>query len=289
MAGTVPAAGFLLTFAGRRSVASEGRPTMNDTVQIDDTARRYRPEGMHPLHPLQPIEPNDGSIDAAASSLQRPVFEAPRRHRRLEGDRETEVLHTAFDLFLEHGYHALNLDAVAVRAKVSKATLYRRWPSKFAMTQDAVLRSEALIEPSEVDTGHLRSDLIDTFNGPAAALRRRTVRLLAGCPASLNADGATAAELVGRLGRSEMDVAREIFARAQGRGEIQSDRDLNLAGSVLPGVLMHYECASGSTADRAVIERMVDTLVMPSTGSPLTACASAGQHPRLRGPLCIHR
>jgi AcrR family transcriptional regulator len=244
---------------------------MNDTVQIADTARRYHPGGMDPLHPLQPIEPSDGSIDATASLLQRPVLEAPRRHRRLEGERETEVLHTAFDLFLEHGYHALNLDAMAVRAKVSKATLYRRWPSKFVLIHDAVLRAEELIEPSEVDTGHLRSDLIETFTRPAAALRRRIVRLLAGCPASLNADATTAAELGGRLGRCEVDAAREILARAQARGEIQPDRDLDLAATILPGVLMHYECACGSTADRAVVERMVDTLVLPSTGGPLAS------------------
>ena len=149
-----------------------------------------------------------------------------------------------------------------MRAKVSKATLYRRWPSKFALIKDAVQRSEALIEPSKVDTGHLRSDLIESSIGKAAALRRRTMRLLAGCPASLNADATPAAELGGRLGRSEVDAAREIFARAQARGEIQPDRDLNLAASVLPGVLMHYEAVSGLTADRALIEQIIDTLVM---------------------------
>ena len=237
---------------------------MNDSLQIDDTARRYRAGGMDPLHPLQPIEPRNGSIDSAAPLLHRPLSEAPRCHRRLEGERETEVLHAAFDLFVHHGYHALNLDAVAVHATVSKATLYRRWPSKFALIQDAVLRAEEVIEPSDVDTGHLRSDLIETFHTPVAALRRKTMRLLAGCPASLDADATAVAEVRGRLGRAEVDVAREIFARAHARGEIQPDRDLDLAAFVLPGVLMHYECASGSTADRAVVERMVDTLVMSS-------------------------
>ena len=121
--------------------------------------------------------------------------------RRLEGERETEVLHSAFDLFVQHAYHALSMDAIAFR-------------------------------------------------------------LLAGCPASTNPAARIAAELGGRLGRSEVRVNKQIYARAQARGEIEPDRNLDLVASVLPGALMHYEAVSGLTADRALIERIIDNVVM---------------------------
>ena len=84
MAGIVPAAGFLLTFAGCRCRRlGKTCPIMNDTVQmddtvqIDDTARRYRPGGMDPLHPLQPIEPRNG-IDL---TRQHPYSSGPSSKR----------------------------------------------------------------------------------------------------------------------------------------------------------------------------------------------------------------
>jgi AcrR family transcriptional regulator len=49
------------------------------------------------------------------------------------------------------------MDDVAVRAKVSKATIYRRWSSKEALVLDA-LRA-AMVPIEDVDTGSLRGDL----------------------------------------------------------------------------------------------------------------------------------
>lgn len=66
--------------------------------------------------------------------------------RRLDGEREVEILHIAFDLFVQHGFQGLSMAAVAARASASKATLYRRWPSKGALLKDAALRCEAVIE-----------------------------------------------------------------------------------------------------------------------------------------------
>ena len=51
---------------------------------------------------------------------------------RVEGDREQEILDAALEVLGEVGYDRLTMDAVAQRAKASKATLYRRWNSKAA-------------------------------------------------------------------------------------------------------------------------------------------------------------
>ena len=45
---------------------------------------------------------------------------------RIEGNREDEILDATLELLLEVGYDRLTLDAVARRARASKATLYRR-------------------------------------------------------------------------------------------------------------------------------------------------------------------
>ena len=45
-------------------------------------------------------------------------------------ERETELLAITLELLQEHGYDRLSVEAVATKAKASKATMYRRWPSK---------------------------------------------------------------------------------------------------------------------------------------------------------------
>ena len=49
---------------------------------------------------------------------------------RVEGDREDEILDATLTLLFEVGYDRLTIDAVARRARASKATLYRRWDTK---------------------------------------------------------------------------------------------------------------------------------------------------------------
>src|ERR1700750_661652 len=51
--------------------------------------------------------------------------------------RECELLAVTLELLGEHGYDRLTLDAVATTAHASKATLYRRWPTKAELVMAA--------------------------------------------------------------------------------------------------------------------------------------------------------
>ena len=67
-----------------------------------------------------------------------PAEAATHLRPRVEGDREREVLDAALEVLAEVGYDRLTMDAVAQRAKASKATLYRRWNSKATLVVDAL-------------------------------------------------------------------------------------------------------------------------------------------------------
>lgn len=79
----------------------------------------------------------------------------PGRPRSAEVDEA--VLAAALELAGEVGVTKMSMDELADRAKVSKATIYRRWPSKEQLVLDA-LRS-GMSPLGEVDTGSLRGDL----------------------------------------------------------------------------------------------------------------------------------
>src|SRR5918995_303472 len=83
---------------------------------------------------------------------------------RVEGERETEILAATLEVLAEVGYDLLTMDAVATRAKASKATLYRRWRGKPELVVAAVMchHSNAASVP---DTGSLRGDLLAAYCG----------------------------------------------------------------------------------------------------------------------------
>src|ERR1700710_2333484 len=87
---------------------------------------------------------------------------------RVEGVREAEILEAALDVLGEVGYDRMTMDAVALKAKASKATLYRRWNGKVSLIIDALLHDHQqhhYTEHGPVDTGSLRGDLIAAFCG----------------------------------------------------------------------------------------------------------------------------
>ncbi len=73
--------------------------------------------------------------------------------------RETELLAVTLQLLQEHGYDRLTVDAVAAAARASKATVYRRWPSKAELVLAAFIEGvrQVAVHP---ETGTLRGDLL---------------------------------------------------------------------------------------------------------------------------------
>lgn len=83
---------------------------------------------------------------------------APARSR-MTPERLGELYAAVLRLLADVGYEALTIDAVAMRAKTSKATLYRQWNGKLDLVA-AALRHAGPVSDAELDTGDLRGDLI---------------------------------------------------------------------------------------------------------------------------------
>ena len=76
---------------------------------------------------------------------------------RIERSRRV-ILEAVLEELGEVGYGALSIEAVAARAGVGKSTIYRHWPGKLALVEDAfrTLKAHALVPES----GTLRERLI---------------------------------------------------------------------------------------------------------------------------------
>src|SRR3954453_18015238 len=74
--------------------------------------------------------------------------------------RESAILCAAFELLAEIGYERLTMDAVAIRARASKATIYRRWPGKAELVAAALRLCAGNDTMPIAESDSLRGDLI---------------------------------------------------------------------------------------------------------------------------------
>src|SRR5882757_5788556 len=87
---------------------------------------------------------------------------APGRPRSPQADEA--IIEAVLDLLAEGTpFEALSIEAVAARAGVGKATIYRRWSSKETLLVDAVATLKG--DPARISGVSVREDLI-TLIGP---------------------------------------------------------------------------------------------------------------------------
>jgi AcrR family transcriptional regulator len=151
------------------------------------------------------------------------------------------------------------MDAVAARAGVSKATIYRWWPTKETLALDALYTEWAAAQPSGVDTGSLRGDLLALLTPWARTASSRPYGgVIAALVSEAQTDPAFAAQYRQRVVEPRRDQARAIFARAIGRGEIPPSTKMEVAIDLLYGPLYHRLLHGHASLDDAFVEDVVD-------------------------------
>src|SRR5262245_60524030 len=69
------------------------------------------------------------------------------------------VLRTTLRHLAERGYAGMSINAIAAELRVSKPTIYLRWPSKLDLAIAAV--TSLYVDQPEAPSGDLRTDLIN--------------------------------------------------------------------------------------------------------------------------------
>jgi AcrR family transcriptional regulator len=165
---------------------------------------------------------------------------APARGRPRSEKARQAILAAAGDLLLARGLSAVSMDAVAERAGVSKATIYRWWPTKESLALDALFTEWAAVQPRLRDTGTLRGDLLALLRPWARlATSKPYGRVIGALVTEAQTDPAFAAEYLRRVVEPRRDQARAIFRRAIERGEIPADTKIEVAVDMVYGPLYH--------------------------------------------------
>ena len=156
------------------------------------------------------------------------VGRPPRGRPRSERAR-TAILEAAAELLLAGGMDAVTMEAIAARAKVSKATVYKWWPS----------RAHVMLESFFSRTTHTiavdrTAPLADALTGQLASLVRlfrdtESGPLMADLIAAAQADPDIRAALDEQWLRPRRQISAGLLRDAVARGELAPDTDIPAA------------------------------------------------------------
>ncbi|BBZ78635.1 putative HTH-type transcriptional regulator [Mycolicibacterium anyangense] len=220
------------------------------------------------------MSPSDDGQQAAAvvteSSWRRPRgTSGPPR----DPERDVRILTAALELLLEGGYPALTMDKAAARARVGKATVYRRWQSRAELAADTLEFVGLTEQPVPLaDSESLRDDLIETIRqiiGPPESARQSLVgALIETARHEPQLCHVIRQRFITRLQGS----LEEVLARASDQHELPSrghGSGMDVAAAV--ALVVHWELIGERPLDRAAIAVIVDRVLLPlarSTGRP---------------------
>ena len=172
------------------------------------------------------------------------------------------ILAAAADLLLTRGLAAVSMDAVAARAGVSKATIYRWWPTKETLALDALYEQLTEPSPEAPDTGTLRGDLLALLLGWIERVGDRPFgRIIGALITEAGTDPVFGALYRERYVEPRRAQARTIFQRAMGRGEIGVGTDVEAAIDLLYGALYHRLLHGHAPLHQDFVETVVGIVV----------------------------
>ena len=193
-----------------------------------------------------------------------PATETRRPGRPRSEQAEQAIIEATLDLFAERGFEGVCVEAVAARAGVGKATIYRRWPNKEELLLAAFgsLKSP-FPEPKGVSVREDLLAMVEVMCADKADPRKsRRYALLLG-------DGDKYPRLMARyketIVQPRRDAMRAVIRRGVETGELRPDTDVEIAMLTLTGAIMAQE--RDGTFDDDFAARLVDGLLQGLSAS----------------------
>lgn len=180
--------------------------------------------------------------------------------------REAEILAVTVELLQEHGYDRLTVDAVASAARASKATVYRRWPSKAELVLAAFIEGvrQVAVPPN---TGTLRDDLLSLGESICQEVVQH-----AGTVRAVLVEVSRNPALNDVMQHQFMDYRRalihHVLHQAADRGEITKDVITDELWDLMPGYLIFRAIIPDRPPTRRTVEAFVDGFLIPGLTRP---------------------
>ena len=210
------------------------------------------------------------------------VAEEPKtrgRHRSLEA--EASILKAALYLLERNPMRKVTADAIARRAGVSKATIYKWWPNKNMVALDAYLggMTERVVMP---DTGSAELDFRIQLKSVTTFYKSPLGRLFCQFIAEGQSDPAFLAMFRDRFLTVRRDAARVMWQRGVSRGEIRREIDAEIVLDLVYGPMVFRLLAGHGDLNDDESDAMIAAIFggLRQPGSPCGSTHDAGTPPK---------
>nr|WP_090277028.1 TetR/AcrR family transcriptional regulator [Mycolicibacterium komanii]CRL70782.1 TetR family transcriptional regulator [Mycolicibacterium komanii] len=176
--------------------------------------------------------------------------------------REAELLAITLQLLQQHGYDRLSVEAVATQAKASKATVYRRWPSKADLVLAAFIEGTRMTNVPP-NTGSLRGDLLALGDAVCrqACEHGSTMRAVLN---EMSHNPRLSEAMQNEFVHQRKMVIDKVLDDAIKRGEIDGSKLNDEIYDLLPGYLVFRSLVSGRPPTEDTVRILVDEVLLPS-------------------------
>jgi AcrR family transcriptional regulator len=180
--------------------------------------------------------------------------------------RETELLAVTLQLLQQHGYDRLTVDAVAATARASKATVYRRWPSKAELVLAAFIEGirQVAVPP---DTGTLRGDLL-RLGELVCQEGRHHASTIRAVLVEVSRNPALNDVMQHQFIEQRKALIRHVLQQAVDRGEIEDAAISDELWDLLPGYLIFRSIIPSRPPTHHTVQTLVDDVIIPSLNRP---------------------
>ncbi|MCX4385434.1 TetR/AcrR family transcriptional regulator [Micromonospora peucetia] len=191
--------------------------------------------------------------------------DAPRPPGRPRSVRAAEaIIEATLDLLAEGStIEAISIEAIAARAGVGKATIYRRWPGKEALLRDALRTLKGT--PPEPTGGPVRDDLILLVGAVGHHIDPRAARIMPCLVPEVNRSPEQY-QLYQNIIEPRREMMREVLRRGVRSGELRADLDVEVAMAMLTGPMLvqrvmrwHPDLDEATLAER-IVDGVLDGL-----------------------------
>src|SRR5919106_6593583 len=180
------------------------------------------------------------------------------RPREQRADRAIPT--AAIELIAAQGIRDLRMDDVADRARVGKATIYRRYRSRDELVTAAV--ATLVSEITVPDTGSTRADLLALMHG-AVEVYGGSVEagVMPSLVDAMSRDAELARHVRAGFLAGRRAAVRAVLERGVERGDLRADLALELALDVLAGPLFYRLLITGGPIDEELAEGVVELIL----------------------------
>jgi AcrR family transcriptional regulator len=185
--------------------------------------------------------------------------ESKARGRTRSLHAESAILRAVLYLLERKPLRKVTTDAIARRARVSKATIYKWWPNKSHVALDAYLRvmNERVVVP---DTGSAEKDFTQQLQSVTAFYISPLGRLFSQFIAEGQSDSDFQALFRTRFLYVRRDAARVMWRRGVERGDIRTDIDSEIVLDLIYGPILFRLMAGHGTLNDSEAAVMVQAI-----------------------------